>query len=144
MWPSLNSWAMLTTLLIYNWSPSKYNWKPDLLHILLPDTVLPAYLPYLLPPRDPSPMWHTPTLPLVSCNLYLYCSSEELLPHPQHLTLAQVKLHSPIFCPIYESINTFLNLITTPSAIHLPSKLCVICKFGKPLHPSLQIIDVNN
>ena len=38
-----------------------------------------------------------------------------------------------------------LFLITTPSAIHLTSKLCVICKFGKlTLYPMIQIVDVNN
>ena len=68
-----------------------------------------------------------------------------VLTHPKHLTLAQVKFHLPIFCPIYASINTFLNVITTPSAIHLTSKICVICTFGKlTLHPTFQIIDVNN
>ena len=54
--------------------------------------------------------------------------------HPHNLTFLYVKLHLPNFCPIYETISTLLNLITTPFllSICLTSKLCVICKFRKP------------
>ena len=40
---------------------------------------------------------------------HFHCSFQH-----QHLTLVQVNLHLSNFCPIYASINIFLNLITTP------------------------------
>ena len=74
---------------------------------------------YLSPPPDPSP-----GDTITDCPLYHVIPIFIIHTQPEHLPFPN--LHLSIFDQIDERIDTFPNLITTLSVIHLTSKLSVI------------------